>query len=225
MGVAYQNDMQYLQVMTKLDYIKQLRQPTTEQPLRLLMSACLAGITCGYDGTANGTYPSALQLLNYPNVKIVTFCPEEFSFGSPRAMCDIYGGVGADVLDGKARVLAASGEDWSEGMIKGAEAMLAVAQKHQIELAVMMDISAACGSQVIYDGNRFAVDKKYQIGTGVSAALLMRHGFTVIAQRDFASLERLYHKIDPSHSMHLDAIDHHQTDWYQKYFGVSNQVE
>jgi len=210
----------YLYFMSKMDFIEQLRQPTAEHPLRILMSACLTGITCGYDGTANGTYPSALQLLKYPTVKIVTFCPEEFSFGAPRAMCDIYGGVGADVLDGKAKVLADTGEDWSEGMIKGAEAMLAVAQQHQIELAVMMDISAACGSQVIYDGNRFAPDKKYQIGTGVSAALLLRHGFKVIAQRDFASLERLYHKLDSSHIINVAAIDHHQTAWYREYFGV-----
>jgi uncharacterized protein YbbK (DUF523 family) len=48
----------------------------------------------------------------------VKFCPEEYSFGSPREMCDIHGGTGMDVLDGKAKVLSDSGIDWSEGMIK-----------------------------------------------------------------------------------------------------------
>lgn len=61
--------------------------------------------------------------------------------------------------------------------------MLEIAKRENIELAVMMDASAACGSQVIYDGNRFSENKIYQIGAGVSAAQLMRSGFKVISQR------------------------------------------
>lgn len=206
--------------MTDKTYLQQLRRPTPDNPLRVLMSACLAGITCGYDGTANGEYPSALKLLGYDNVRIVKFCPEDFSFGSPREMCDIHGGTGFDVLEGKARVLTESGVDWSEGMIRASEKMLEIAQKEDIELAVMMDISAACGSQVIYDGNRFAENKIYQIGAGVSAAQLMRHGFKVISQRDFASLEILYAKIDPSHVVDPSKKDHHEIDWYREYFNI-----
>ena len=194
--------------MTNKNYLLSLRTPTPEQPLRLLMSACLTGITCGYDGSANGEYPSARWFINRPNVRVVTFCPEEYSFGAPREMCDIHGGTGADVLDGKARVLTESGIDWSAGMISAAHKMLEVAQREDVELAVMMDISAACGSQVIYDGNRFGEDKKYQIGAGVSAALLMRHGIQVISQRDYASLEIVYSKIDPLHQIDALKKDH-----------------
>lgn len=206
--------------MTDRNYLQQLRTPTPENPLRILMSACLAGIACGYDGTANGEYPSALKLLGYDNVRVIRFCPEDFSFGSPREMCDIHGGTGFDVLDGKARVLTESGVDWSEGMIKASEKMLEIARKEDIELAVMMDISAACGSQVIYDGNRFAENKVYQIGAGVSAAQLLRNGFKVISQRDFASLEILYAKIDPSHDIDQSRKDHHEIDWYREYFKI-----
>ncbi|MDX2134250.1 MAG: 2-thiouracil desulfurase family protein [Saprospiraceae bacterium] len=206
--------------MTDQTYLQTLRTPTPSAPLRVLVSACLTGITCGYDGTANGTYPSVLKLLNYQTVRLIRFCPEEFSFGSPREMCDIHGGTGDDVLDGRARVLSDSGLDWTEGMIRGAERMLALAQQEDIELAVMMDISAACGSQVIYDGNRFATEKKYQIGAGVAAALLLRHGFKVISQRDFASLEILYSKVDPGHTLDPLAKDHHETDWYKSYFSA-----
>lgn len=206
--------------MTDRHYLQQLRTPTKEQPLKILMSACLTGITCGYDGTANGEYPSALKLLKHDTVKIITFCPEEFSFGSPREMCDIHGGTGLDVLNGKAKVLTDSGIDWSEGMIKASEKMLEIAKKEQIDLAVMMDVSAACGSQVIYDGNRFSENKKYRIGAGVSAAQLIRNGFKVISQRDFASLEILYSKIDPTHTINASAKDHHEIDWYKEYFKV-----
>ncbi len=204
--------------MTDRNYLQNLRVPTKEQPLRILMSACLAGTTCGYDGSANGEYPSALKLLGYDTVKIVKFCPEEFSFGTPREMCDIHGGTGMDVLEGKARVLTESGIDWTEGMIRASEKMLELAQREQIELAVMMDISAACGSQVIYDGNRFGENKVYQIGAGVCAAQLMRNGFKVISQRDFASLELLYAKVDENHVVNGEALDHHEHAWYKEYF-------
>lgn len=206
--------------MTDRNYLNALRTPTKDNPLRILMSACLTGITCGYDGTANGEYPSALKFLNYDTVKIIRFCPEEFSFGSPREMCDIHGGTGLDVLNGKAKVLTETGKDWSEGMIKASEKMLEIAKQENIEIAIMMDISAACGSQVIYNGNRFGETKVYQIGAGVSAAQLIQNGFKVISQRDFASLEILYSKIDPSHVTNENVKDHHETEWYKTYFKV-----
>jgi uncharacterized protein YbbK (DUF523 family) len=204
--------------MTDRDYLIKLRIPTKENPLRILMSACLSGITCGWDGTANGEYPTALKILKYDTVRIVKFCPEEFSFGSPREMCDIHGGTGFDVLDGKAKLLTESGQDWTDGIIKASEKMLDIAKQEKIEIAVLMDISAACGSQVIYDGNRFADNKTYQIGAGVAAALLIRNGFKVISQRDCASLEILYSKIDTSHLIDTTKLDHHETNWYKEYF-------
>lgn len=208
--------------MTDPARIKALRIPTKENPLRILMSACLSGVTCGYDGSANGTYPSALRILQYDTARVIRFCPEDFSFGTPREMCDIHGGTGNDVLDGKARVLSDSGMDWTAGMIAAAERMAAIAETEGAEMAVMMDISAACGSSVIYSGNRFAANKVYQIGAGVCASLLMRRGLLVISQRDYASLEQLYAKLDPAHPVNAEAIDQHQTAWYKNYFGKAN---
>ncbi len=207
--------------MSDREYLKQLRIPTKENPLRILMSACLSGITCGYDSTANGEYPTALKILNYDTVKVIKFCPEDFSYGTPREMCDIHGGTGYDVLEGKAKVLTESGKDWTEGMIKASEKMLEIAKRENIELAVLMDISAACGSQVIYDGNRFSENKVYQIGAGVAAAQLIRNGFKVISQRDYASLEILYSKIDPTHLIDSTKIDHHEIEWYKEYFRIT----
>ncbi len=206
--------------MTDQNYLKSLRIPTKEQPLKIMMSACLSGITCGYDGSAYGDYPSAAKLLKFDTARIIPFCPEDFSFGTPREMCDIHGGTGMDVLDGKAKVLSESGKDWTDGMIKAAEHMLSIAVKEQIELAVLMDVSAACGSQVIYEGNRFNENKIYQIGAGVCAALLMKNGFKVISQRDFGSLEILYSLLDPHHPVNTEAKDHHEHEWYRTYFKI-----
>ena len=123
--------------------------------MRLLVSACLIGVPCGSDGSAYGApFAHTARLLAQPNVESVVFCPEELAFGTPRAVPDIHGGDGFDVLDGQARVVSASGEDWTEPMLRAAEAMLRLAQREAVHLALLMDISAACGSQVIYLGAR-----------------------------------------------------------------------
>jgi len=200
------------------EFIKGLRIPTKEKPLRILVSACLIGVKCGVDGDNYGDYPSVLKLLAYENVKLIQFCPEDFVFGTPRELCDIHGGDGLDVLEGRAKVLTSSGIDWSEGMIKASEKMLHVAKDNSIELAIMMDVSAACGNHVIYDGNRLAENKKYQIGMGVCGAQLTRAGYQIISWREYESLEILYSKIDPSHVINKEAQDFDQHEWYKGYF-------
>ena len=190
---------------------------TPERPLKLLVSGCLAGLLVGVDGSSNGSYPHIRQLVALPNVDAVLFCPEDFSFGTPRATPDIHGGTGAEVLDGKARVIASNGEDWTDGMIAAAREMLGRAQSHGARLAVLMDISAACGSQVIYRGSRS--NAPHQIGQGVCAALLARSGIPVVSQRDYLTLDRIMRRLDPDHESRSGLKDHHEIDWYRAYFG------
>lgn len=204
--------------MTDKDYLRSLRIPTTDDPLRILVSACLLGVKCGVDGDNYGAYPSVLKLLNYENIRFIQFCPEDFAFGTPREMCDIHGGNGLDVLEGRARVLTTSGIDWTSDMIKASGKMLEIARENEIELAIMMDISAACGNHVIYDGNRYAENKKYQIGMGVCGARLHRAGFKIISWREYESLEILYSKLDPMHRIDKTAKDFDRDEWYIAYF-------
>lgn len=204
--------------MTDKNYLRNLRIPTKENPLRILVSSCLLGVKCGVHGDNYGEYPSVLKLLDYDTIKFFSFCPEEFEFGTPREMCDIYGGNGLDVIEGRAKVLTTSGIDWTNGMIKASEKMLEIAKLNDIELAIMMDISAACGNHVIYDGNRYAENKKYQIGMGVCGAQLNKAGFKILSWREFESLEILYSRIDPNHQIDSSAKDFDQHEWYLDYF-------
>ena len=208
-------------LMTDKEHLKNLRTPTKENPLRILTSACLLGVMCGADGTSYGQYPSVLKLLQYETVKLTRFCPEDYVLGTPRETPDCTGGDGHDVLDGRARVITQSGKDITEVMIKGSEKMLEIARENDIELAVMMDVSGACGSQVIYNGTRFTENPVYQMGMGVCAAQLQRNGFKIISQRDYASLELLYAKLDPAHTINESAVDHDQTPWYLEYFQMN----
>ena len=191
---------------------------TDEDPLRLLVSACLRGIPCGVDGSSYGApFAHTEQLFRLPNVQVVTYCPEDLAFGTPRATPDIHGGDGFDVLDGTARVLSDTGEDWTQSMIEAAHAMLTKARDSRIRLALLTDISAACGSEVIYRGAR--TEGHHQAGQGVCAALLIRHGIKVVSQRDFRTLDRILSKLDPTRQSNPDARDHHETNWYVEHFG------
>jgi uncharacterized protein YbbK (DUF523 family) len=207
------------------EWIDALRTPTPERPLVVLLSGCLRGLACGYDGSSYGTWSLRDELAAAPNARLVAFCPEEFAFGTPRALCNIHGGDGFDVLAGRARVRTEEGEDWTDGMVRAAERTAAFARENGVELAVLMDMSAACGSQVISDGHRTVADRKYRRGVGVAAAALLRSGALVVSQRDFRTLEALRRKLDPAHAIDAAARDHHETEWYRAYFGDAERAD
>jgi uncharacterized protein YbbK (DUF523 family) len=170
------------------------------------------------DGTSYGApFDHTERLFQLPNVRVVTFCPEDLAFGTPRATPDIHGGDGFDVLDRKARVLSGSGEDWTERMLDAARAMLTLAQQNDVRVALLTDISAACGSQVIYDGARSRGRRR--AGQGVCAALLIRHGIKVLSQRDHRTLDLILRKLDATHRPDPKSRDHHETQWYVDTFG------
>jgi len=201
-----------------IQFLESIATPTNEKPLVILFSACLTGLHCGYDQSSYGDHIIITDLLKYENIKAVRFCPEHASFGTPRALCNIHGGDGYDVLSGKVKVLTEEGVDWTKGMIEGARLMTDFALENKVKLAVMMDISAACGSQVIYDGNRLGPDKKYQRGVGVAAAYLQLNGVHIITQRNFKSLQLLFKKLDPNYQIDPNVKDHDEQDWYKGYF-------
>jgi uncharacterized protein YbbK (DUF523 family) len=194
--------------------------PTKAAPLAILMSGCLAGNSCGYDGSDYGGWDLRARLLASENARITPFCPEDAVWGTPRQLCDIHGGNGFDVVDGKARVLTDSGEDWTAGMLSAGKRMVAAAQIASVRVAILMDISAACGSQVIYLGRRTQPNKVYQRGPGVCAAMLMRAGIKVVAQRDARTMGLLLKKLDPTYAPAADARDWDESDWYRGYFDV-----
>ena len=195
-----------------------LRSPTVAEPLRVLVSGCLLGMPCGVDGTDYGLASPMRALLSLPTILPIAFCPEEHAMGAPRSMPDIHGGDGFDVLDGRAKVLDERDVDLTSKMLTGAQAMLERALTARVELAILTDMSAACGSQVISDGCRLVTQRRYQIGVGVATALLLRNGIPVVSQRDHRTLGRIRAWLDPSFSPDPMASDHHETAWYLDYF-------
>ncbi|MBL8923980.1 MAG: DUF523 domain-containing protein [Myxococcaceae bacterium] len=194
--------------------------PTGAQPWPVLFSGCLAGLKCGVDATDYGPHPLMERLCALPSVRVVRFCPEDAALGTPRGTPDLSGGDGRAVLDGRARVVMDDGRDVTAPLLTAAHQMVELARREQVCFAVLMDMSALCGTQVVSDGPRLVKERKYQRGLGVAAAALDRAGIPVVAQRDRFTLDALLEVLDP-HGPRLidDVLDHHERDWYRQEFG------
>lgn len=145
----------------------------------LLVSACLIGEPVRYDGK------SCLNILLKQlliNKKAHALCPELLGgFTTPRLPAEIVGGTGQDVLDGKAKITDSSGLDVTTLYLKGAYRTLEIAQHIKASCVVLKENSPSCGSQKIYNGT-FQGEKI--VGTGITTALLQRHGFKVISENE-----------------------------------------
>ncbi len=188
-------------------------QPTPQAPWRALVSGCLLGWHCGVDGSDNGMGQALAAMLRLPTLQLVPFCPEDHALGTPRGTPDLHGGDGLAVLAGTARARDEHGADVTDAMLAGAAAMVAVARAAQVQFAILTDMSAACGSQVISDGSRFAQPRRYQRGVGVATARLLQHGIPVVSQRDHATLGRLRARLEPGFLPDPNALDHHRHPW------------
>ena len=139
-----------------------------------IVSACLLGRHCRYDGTANPD--AALEALARAG-GAVAVCPEmDGGLPSPRPRAEIVGGDGADVLDGRARVVTESGADVTEVYLLGARRALEAARAAGAKRAILKRKSPSCGVDGISDGT-FSGAKR--AGAGVTAALLAREGIRV----------------------------------------------
>lgn len=141
---------------------------------RVLVSACLAGRACAYDGTHRAN-PEILALVEEGRAVLV--CPEdEGGLGTPRPAAEIEGGSGADVLDGRARVMTRESVDVTGAYLEGARIAVERASANDCRAAILKARSPACGCGGVYNGSftRTLVE-----GDGVTAAALKRSGVDV----------------------------------------------
>jgi len=148
--------------------------------MKYLVSSCLAGVACRYNGTAS--LDEKIQEL-VAQEQAMMVCPELLGgFSTPREPAEIIGGTGKDVLAGTAQVIEKGGRDVTDLYIKGAYQTLEWAKRLDVTCIVLKEFSPSCGTQAIYDGN-FA-NHKVQ-GEGVTSALLRQEGYEVISEIEF----------------------------------------
>lgn len=137
----------------------------------ILVSACLLGVKCRYDGSsASGT-----SLWAIPGATLIPVCPEQLGgFPTPRPRAHLVGGAGEDVLRAAARVLDEHGRDVTGAFVLGAEQVCFLADKLQVRYAVLKERSPSCGTHAVW------VDGLLCEGRGVAAAMLMGQGVRVM---------------------------------------------
>jgi uncharacterized protein YbbK (DUF523 family) len=145
----------------------------------ILVSACLLGVNCRYDG--KNCFDERVSRLAH-KVMLIPICPEQLGgLGTPREPMRIVGGTGLDVLGGKAKVVSESGTDVTENMLKGAEETLKIAKSLNVGDAILKARSPSCGCGEIEDG---MFPGKLIKGDGVTTALLKRSGIRTITEKD-----------------------------------------
>ncbi len=142
--------------------------------MKVMISACLIGVRCRYDGGHSRNETAIDPKKTY---QLIPVCPEESGgLPTPRPPAEIVGGDGNDVLNGKAKVMTADGSDVTEAYLRGARHALDVAQSQGATHVILKARSPSCGCGNIYDGT---FSDTLTSGDGVTTALLKRHGITV----------------------------------------------
>ena len=136
---------------------------------RIAVSACLLGEICRYDGADNKNE----QLLEkLEGTALVPFCPEDFSFGTPRPTMDLIART-----EGVRAVSNETGEDLSDPVIDYAKHFF---DTHpDIDLFIGKDRSPSCGvcSAKCYDEAKNLISAE---ATGLMAAEAKRRGIETI---------------------------------------------
>ena len=140
--------------------------------MKILISACLLGVCCRYDG-ASKAYPGIEQLARQHT--LVPVCPEQLGgLPTPRPP--------AERRDG--RVATQSG-DVTEQYRRGAEETMKLCKLFDCEAAVLKERSPSCGHGQVYDGTFSAT---LTAGDGVTAELLTTHGIPVYGESQIEAL-------------------------------------
>lgn len=141
----------------------------TEGMKEFIVSACLAGLPCKYNGGSN-TCPAVVALVRQG--RAVTACPESLGgLKAPRPP--------AEQQQGK--VLDKTGKDVSEAFHKGAQAAMEVARHFGCTKAIVKTKSPSCGAGHIYDGT---FSHTLTPGDGLWVQALKAEGIAIYTEKD-----------------------------------------
>ena len=133
--------------------------------MKIIVSACLLGRNCKYNG-GNNYDPRVAQFLE--GKEIIPVCPEVLAgLGVPRTPIEIVNGVLRD----------REGDSVDDALRGAVKQILEQVKDEQIQCAVLKSRSPTCGAHQVYDGtfSGTLVD-----GAGVLAQALMDAGYPVL---------------------------------------------
>mgnify|MGYP000923949781 CR=1 FL=1 len=139
----------------------------------ILISACLLGLYCRYDGKIK-RLNTVDELIDKYN--LIPLCPEIMGgLGTPRNPAEISGD----------KVINNLGQDVTAYFDRGAKEALKLARLFNCKYAILKERSPSCGYGKIYDGTFSAT---LTVGNGKTAELLLANGIRVLGETE---IERL----------------------------------
>ena len=140
---------------------------------KMLVSACLLGVSCRYDGKSKGDDRVKALMDKYD---LIPICPEIMGgMPTPRVPSEIKNG----------RVYGEDGNDVTEYFKKGAEEVLSLAKLYGCKRALLKENSPSCGFGKVYDGS---FSKKLVEGNGIASDLLYENSIEIFGEE---SIDRL----------------------------------
>ncbi|MBQ6568954.1 MAG: DUF523 domain-containing protein [Clostridia bacterium] len=141
--------------------------------MRIVVSACLLGENCKYNGK-NNFDPLLCEALN--EHEVLPVCPEVLGgLSVPRCPCEIVGGA----------VMNKNGENVDSQFRSGAAKAVKIALENGAQLAVLQPRSPSCGVGEIYDGSFSGTKIK---GDGIFARALAAAGIKAVTPKEFLDI-------------------------------------
>ena len=135
----------------------------------ILVSACLLGHACRYDGKSK---PCERVIALKDTYNLIAVCPEVMGgLPTPRVPSEICGAL----------VLMRDGRDVTENYNRGAEKALEIARENACTVAILKEKSPSCGSDLIHNG---LFDGGLVEGDGITAQLLKKAGIRVLGESE-----------------------------------------
>ena len=135
----------------------------------ILVSACLLGESCRYDGKSK---PCERVMALKDTYNLIPICPEVMGgLPTPRVPSEICG----------ERVLMKDGRDVTENYNRGAQKALEIARQNACTVAILKEKSPSCGSGLIHNG---LFDGGLVDGDGITTQLLKNEGIRVLGESE-----------------------------------------
>ncbi len=137
-----------------------------------LVSACLVGKNCRYDGK-NCYCEAVAKYVEKNRNQIILICPEQLGgLSTPRTACEINNN----------QVISKDGVNTTKAFKNGADQVLSIVKEYEITRAIMKSKSPSCGYQQIYDGT---FSGKLVEGNGITTQVLINNQVPVVTEIDF----------------------------------------
>lgn len=142
--------------------------------MKYIVSACLAGEKCRYDGNSNSDIRIKTMV---DNGSAIPVCPELLGgLPVPRVRCELR------LSSGSREIIGEDGNNYTAAFTRGAILSLEIAEKNGITRAILKSRSPSCGCGFIYDGT---FSGKLINGNGITADLFINSGIKVFTEQEF----------------------------------------